>query len=162
LKPDKIMEETGRGRAKWIGSSVVVFAGVFAALLVTSPLTLGFLTGSNDVSNTGILTSANVGVYTTQKCTTNLTRIGWGRVLPGSNYTKTGYVRNNGNVNMTLGLSTSDWSPASANIIGLSWNYNSKPLVPGQVLAVTWRLNVPSTISGVKNFSFNIVVSGDG
>ncbi len=155
------MEETDRGRAKWIGSSVIVFAGIFAALLATSPLTLGFLTGSNSLSDTTILAGANVGVYTTQKCTTNLTRISWGRLLPGSSYTKTGFIRNNGNVNMTLGLSTSDWNPVNANVIGLNWNYNGKPLMPGQVLAVTWKLNVPSTISGVKNFSFNIVIFED-
>lgn len=156
------MGEKNQGRAKWIGSSVIVFAGVFAVLLATSPLTLGFLTGSNDLSNTGIVTDVNVGVYTTQKCTANFTKISWGRVSPGSYYAKTGYVRNNGSLNMTLGFSTSDWNPANANVIGLSWNYNGKPLVPGQVLAVTWRLTIPSTISGVKNFSFNIIVFGDG
>lgn len=156
------MRETNSGRARWIGGSVIVFAGVFAALLATSPLTLGFLTGPSDNSNIGILTSANVGVYTTQKCTTNLTRISWGTLTPGSVYTKTGYVRNNSSGNMTLGLNTSDWNPANANVISLSWNYNGKPLVSGQVLAVTWRLIVPSNISGVNYFSFNIVVFGDG
>jgi hypothetical protein len=156
------MGEKNQGRAKWIGSSVIVFAGVFAALLATSSLTLGFLTGSNDLSNTGVITDVNVGVYTTQKCTANLTKISWGRVSPGSYYVKTGYVRNNGSVNMTLGFGTSDWNPANADVIGLKWNYNGKPLVPGQVLAVTWRLTIPSTISGVKNFSFNIIVFGDG
>jgi hypothetical protein len=156
------MGETNQGRAKWIGSSVIVFAGVFAALLATSPMTLGLLTGSNNVSNTGIVTGINVGVYTRQTCSTNLTMISWGRVTPGSYYTRTGYIRNNGNLNMTLGLSTSDWNPTNADVIDLDWNYNGKPLVPGQVLAVTWKLTIPSTITGVQNFSFNIIVFGEG
>ena len=156
------MGETNHGRARWIGSSVIIFAGVFAVLLATSPLTLGFLTGSSNLSNTGIVAGNNVGVYTTQKCTANLTKISWGRVTPGSYCTRTGYIRNNGNVNMTLGLDTSDWNPAAASVIDLDWNYNGRRLVPGQVLAVTWKLTIPSTITGVQNFSFNIIVFGEG
>ncbi len=157
------MAEISQSRLVALGKSAIVVASVVIALFATSPVTLGLLTGtSNPISSTGIIASVGVGIYTTQQCTANLTQISWGTLSPGSNYTKTGYIRNNGSTNMTLALSTANWNPTGANVIGLTWNYGGIRLIPGQVLAVTWKLIVPSTITGVQNFSFNIVVSGSG
>ncbi|MCJ7609429.1 hypothetical protein MUP00_07155, partial [Candidatus Bathyarchaeota archaeon] len=110
-----------------------------------------------------VVATTNVGIYTTQQCTANLTSITWGTVYPGSNYTRTCYIRNNGNLNMTLSLSTANWSPATAgSIVRLVWNYDGRAIRPGQVLAVSWTLRIPPTISGVQDFSFDIIVSGGG
>ncbi|MCJ7635458.1 hypothetical protein MUP77_24100 [Candidatus Bathyarchaeota archaeon] len=82
---------------------------------------------------------------------------------PGVNYTKTGYIRNNGSMNMTLSMATSNWSPeAAATSLGLSWNYGRAIIRPGQVLAVIWKLSIPSNVAGIQSFSFNIIVNGNG
>jgi hypothetical protein len=145
-----------------LGRSAGIIAAIIAVLAGSSGLTFGLLTGSVNIAASGVFTSVNIGVYTTQQCTANLTSIDWGTVSPGSSYTRTGYVRNNGSVGMTLSMTTTGWNPAGASAIGVSWNYDGRTLSPGQVLAVTWTLIIPSTISGVQSFSFNIVVTGSG
>ncbi|MCJ7634916.1 hypothetical protein MUP77_21320 [Candidatus Bathyarchaeota archaeon] len=157
------MYELDRGKFLGLVKSAIVIVGIIATLLATSGVTYGFLTNSLNVSNTGIITSANVGVYTTQQCTANLTQISWGLLSPGCNYTKAGYIRNNGGVDITLSMSTSSWSPAAAaTSLGVSWNYGGQTIIPGQVLAVIWKLSVPSNIAGIQSFSFNIAISGSG
>jgi hypothetical protein len=155
--------EKDKKRMWVLGKPMIILAGILVALVATSGLTYGLLNGSVNVRSTGVVATTNVGIYTTQQCTANLTSITWGTVYPGSNYTRTCYIRNNGNLNMTLSLSTANWSPATAgSIVRLVWNYDGRAIRPGQVLAVSWTLRVPPTISGVQDFSFDIIVSGGG
>jgi hypothetical protein len=157
------LRETDRKRLWVLGRPMIILAGILATLVATSGLTFGLLNGSANVRSTGVIATTNVGIYTTQTCTANLTSITWGTVYPGSNYTRTGYICNNGNLNMTLSLSTANWSPAAAgSVVRLVWNYDGRAIRPGQVLAVSWTLRIPPTISGVQDFSFDIVVSGGG
>jgi len=152
-----------RGRIRGLRRSTAVIVGIIAILVASSGLTLGLLTNSVNVPTSAVLAGVDLGIYTTEQCTANLTQISWGTVYPGSNYTRTGYIRNNGNVNMTLAMSTSKWSPdAASSVIGISWNYDGKAVKPGQVLAVTWTISIPSDISGIQDFSFDIVVTGSG
>lgn len=155
------MGEAEEKRFRGLGRSTLIIAGIVATLLATSGITFGLLTTSTPVSNTGIIASVNVGIYTTAQCTANLTQISWGTCSPGSNYTRTGYIRNNGNQNMTMTMSTANWNPiAAATSLGISWNYDGRVVRPGQVLAVIWKMVVPSSITGIQNFSFDLVVSG--
>lgn len=135
---------------------------IMFVLMLISAVTLGLLSSQVMVSNTGILATANIRVYTTSACTANLTSIAWGSVRAGSSYTKTGYIRNNGSLNMTLGLSTSNWNPgALGSIIVVSWNYVAdQKLTPNQILAVTWTLTIPSSVTGYSGFSFDMLVTG--
>jgi len=156
------MEEGNQRRILGLGRSTIVIAGIIATLVASAGLTFGLLTSTVNITNTGVVATVNIGVYTTQQATTNLTQINWGSMSPGSSYTYTGYVRNNGNVGVTLSMTTTSWSPAGASVIGVSWNYNGTVVTPSQVRAVTWTLTIPSSISGVQNFSFDIVVTGSG
>jgi len=86
--------------------------------------------------------------------------INWGTLEPGSTKNFTLYIKNEGNVNITLSLSTENWSPSSAsNYMSLSWSYNGAVIKPGQIVQVTLSLQVSSSISGVTNFSFDIVIT---
>ena len=156
------MEEEDQGRVPGLGKSTVVIAGIIAILLASAGLTFGLLTSPVNVANTGVITSLKVGVYTTLQCTANLTQINWGTVTPGSSYTYTGYIRNNGNAQITLSMTTTNWNPTAASAITVTWNYGGAAITPGQVVAVTWTLTIPSSISGVQSFSFNIVITGSG
>jgi len=147
--------------AKYLFRSAVIIAGI-VAFVAGSGLTYSLIISSRSIASTGIVASVGIGVYTTQQCTADLTSIDWGSMSPGWSYTRTGYVRNNGNQPVTLSMATTDWNPASASVMGVSWDYNGAAVAPGQVIAVTWTLTVPSTISGIQNFSFNIVVTGSG
>ena len=139
----------------------IVLAIALFVLVFSAVVTIGLLNSLIMIPNTGVFASAGIGVYTTSACTQNLTSIAWGSVRAGQSYTKIGYVKNVGNLNMTLALSTSNWNPAAlGSIISVSWNYTGQKLVPGQVLAVTWTLTIPSGVTGYSGFSFDMTVTG--
>ena len=114
------------------------------------------------VPNTGVFATAGIGVYTTSACTANLTSIAWGSIRAGQSYTRIGYVKNIGNLNMTLALSTSNWNPSAlSSIIVVSWNYVAgQKLEPDDVVAVTWTLSIPSGVTGYSGFSFDMLITG--
>ena len=154
------MAEENGGRSVGLRSALVI-AGILVTLAATAGLTVGLLNSQVNVNNSGVFTTANIGVYTTAGCTQNLTSIAWGNVRAGQSYTKTGYIKNTGNLNMTLGLSTSNWNPSAlSSILGVTWNYAGQKLTPGQVLAVTWTLTIPSGVTGYSGFSFDMMVTG--
>jgi len=155
----KLAEEYG-GRSINLRSALVV-AGILVTLAATAGLTVGLLNSQVNLNNSGVFTTANIGVYTTSGCTQNLTSIAWGNVRAGQSYTKTGYIKNTGNLNMTLALSTSNWSPSAlSSVLGVSWNYAGQKLAPGQVVAVTWTLTIPSGVTGYSGFGFDMMVTG--
>ena len=139
-------------------------AGVIGAILVTlatAGVTFGPLSNTLNVPNTGVLTTTNIGVYTTQQCTTNLTSLSWGSVRAGSSYTRTAYIRNNGNSDLTLSMTTTNWNPSAlSSVLQVTWNYGGGRLTPGQVLAVTWTLSIPSGVSGYTSFGFDLSITG--
>lgn len=131
--------------------------------LVLTVTTAGLLTVTQSVSSSGTITAVNVGVYSDSGCTQNLTSISWGTISPGSSVAKTIYVKNTGNAQITLSMTTNSWSPTSANgPITLTWNKEATTLSVGASTAATLTLTVSSSISGITSFSFNIVITGSG
>ncbi len=64
---------------------------------------------------------------------------------------------------MTLGLSVTNWSPASASThISVAWNKQNTPLSPGQSTAAILTLTIDSGITDVTDFSNSITISGTG
>jgi hypothetical protein len=118
---------------------------------------------SQSVSSSGSVTAINVGVYSDSSCTQNLTTIDWGTVAPGNSVTKTVYVKNTGNSDITLSMTKNGWNPTSANgPITVTWNKESTTLSAGASAAAIITLSVSSSISGITTFSVNIVITGTG
>ena len=141
--------------------STGVILAILVTLVATAGITFGLLSPTVSWPNSGVLTTPNLGVYTTQGCTANLTSASWGSVRAGSSYTKTAYIRNNGNSDLTLSMTTLNWNPSAlSSVLQITWNYGGGKLTPGQVLAVTWTLTVPSGVSGYTSFSFDLSVTG--
>jgi hypothetical protein len=154
----KLAEETGRSINL---RSALVVAGHPCDVGGDCWADSGLLNSQVNLNNSGVFTTANIGIYTTSGCTQNLTSIAWGNVRAGQSYTKTGYIKNTGNLNMTLALSTSNWNPSAlSSVMGMSWNYAGQKLAPGQVLAVTWTLTIPSGVTGYSGFGFDMMVTG--
>ncbi len=141
---------------------VAVLGIVLIVIAAISGIAFGLLTSMVNIPNTGVFAGTNVGVYTTSACTANLTSISWGTVRSGQAYTRTGYIRNNGNLNMTLALSTMNWNPAAlSSVLSVIWNYpTAMKLAPGQIVAVIWTLTIPSGVTGYSTFSFDMLVAG--
>jgi hypothetical protein len=135
-----------------------VLAIAVLGMVVTA---LGALVATRTISNTGNMKAIGVGVYWDSSCTSAVSSIDWGALEPGVTKNFTIYVKNEGNVQVRLSMTTSNWNPASASsYITLSWNRENYVLSSGSVVSAVLTLSVSSSISGVTSFSFNIIITG--
>jgi len=156
------MESITRSRSKFI--LTVSLAFILGALLIgVFDTTLSLVQTSRTVSSVGTVKGIGVGVYSEYACTNRVTSINWGVLEPGSNKIITIYVRNEGNAATTLSETTQNWNPATASsYLTLGWNYAGQTINVNQVLQVRLTLTLSSTVSGITNFSFDIVITSTG
>jgi hypothetical protein len=89
--------------------------------------------------------------------------INWGILEPNSQTSFTFYVRNEGNVPVTLAMTTANWNPSAASTyMVLTWNYADQKINAGENIAVTVTLSVSGNIVGINDFSFNVVIVATG
>jgi hypothetical protein len=145
---------------------VLVVLMVLACLLsmaAGSFLTLAVLSSQRAFPSSGTVAGVNVEVYGDAGCTLNLTSIDWGIVYPAGSVSRTIYVRNSGNVPLTLGMSTGSWVPAVAfGQISLVWDREGLVLASGLNVSAVLTLGVVGNVSGVDRFSVNVVITGSG
>ena len=123
----------------------------------------GLLTASVTLSSTGSVKGINVEVYWDAGCTQVVSSVDWGTPEPGDSDVETVYIRNSGTAPMTLSMSCSGWSPVEAgNYLTLSWDREGAILDAGAVVPAVLTLTVSDTVSGITDFSFNIVIEGTG
>jgi hypothetical protein len=135
-----------------------VLAIAVLGMVVTA---LGALVATRTISNTGSLKAIGVGVYWDSSCTSAVSSIDWGALEPGVTKNFTIYVRNEGNVQVKLSMTTSNWNPASASsYITLTWNRDNYVLTAGSVVSAVLTLSVSSSISGITSFNFDIIIAG--
>jgi hypothetical protein len=136
-----------------------------AAILIAALFTLALaayaiLQSSVRINNQGTVKALGVGVYWDGNCTNPVSLINWGTVEPGSTNNVTIYVRNEGNTAANISMATENWNPSNApNYLTLNWNYNGQQLNPSEAVQITLSLTVSSSIQGIENFSFDILVS---
>ena len=114
------------------------------------------------VQNSASIIAYGVGIFSDSNCTQPVTSINWGTLEPSGNKNTTVYIKidPDSTTNVNLNMSTSNWIPQNASkYITLSWNYNNISLSPSQILPTILTLRVSYTISGIKDFSFDITIS---
>jgi hypothetical protein len=145
---------------------VAVLAGFSLSVCVSG---LGQVTAQTSAQ--GSLTGINVGLYNDNGCTSNCTNLTWGAMTPGTPKPIGIFIKNTGALPETLSFATNGWAgtfngqpvndPTKANYFNLTWNIPSNTVLnPGDIQPVTFTLNINNTITGVDNFSFNIIVTG--
>jgi hypothetical protein len=140
-------------------AAVGIAVAVAGIMMLTSVLAL--LQSNRSFSNTGTITTVNVGAYQDVGCTQVLSAIDWGSVVPGSSSNRTIYVKNTGNAPISLNMTVNTWSPASAaNYMGLTWNQESTVLNVGNSVATLLVLSVSASVTGITSFSFNATITG--
>jgi len=123
----------------------------------------GILTTSRTLSSSGSVKAINVEVYWDLACTQVVSSVDWGTPEPGDVVNRTVYVKNTGSAQMTLALFDSGWNPAvAANYITLSWDREGALIDAGGVVEAVLTLTVSGSITGITDFSFNIVIEGTG
>ncbi|MEM3880681.1 MAG: hypothetical protein QXD19_02925 [Candidatus Bathyarchaeia archaeon] len=131
--------------------------------IILTATTAGVLTVTRPIPATGTISTINLEAYSDAACSQPLTSIDWGTISPGATVTKTIYLKNTGNVPMTVSMTTNNWSPTNANgPITITWDRESATLPAGQSIAAVITLRVSSSISGITSFSVNIVITGTG
>ena len=102
-----------------------------------------------------------VEVYWDPECTSIVTEIEWGILEPLDVVARTVYLRNTGNAAVNLSMVTENWSPVEAETyITLTWDAEGTILDANTIQATIMNLSVSAEISGVSDFSFDIVITG--
>jgi len=134
---------------------------ILAVTIGISATVLGLLSTNKTVSNTGKVKGIGIEIYKDSSFNQKLSSIDWGFLNPGENKTFTIYIRNEGNVNVTLSMTTGNWSsPPASSYIALSWNRQNYALASGAAVQATLTLSVSKNISGVTSFTFDIIITG--
>jgi hypothetical protein len=141
--------------------AAAALVSIAVTLAVLTATTAGLLSVNRTVTSTGAVTAINVGVYSNSACTNQLTSIDWGTVSPGNSASKIIYLKNTGNAEITLSMDTANWNPSNADgPITLTWNRESATLTPNQVTTATITLSISESITGITNYSVDIVITG--
>ncbi len=141
--------------------SIGLVLGLAVTGLFLSVMSAGALSASQSVASNGTISAVNVGIYTDVACTQACTSINWGNLAPGNSTTKIIYIKNNGNIPLTLSMSTPSWTPSNANTyLTLSWDRTNAVLNPGNSVKATLTLTATANAGSISAFSFNIIITG--
>lgn len=142
-----------------------IFATIMLAVLglgIATAITVsGLLSNSRSIQSSGTVRAVNIGVYWDSGCTNATSTIGWGMLSPGESKNVTVYLRNEGNVALRSNLTVQNWVPTgSSSYIGLVWNRENQTVAVGSVVTAVLTLSVSPSITGITDFSFDIVITG--
>ena len=144
--------------SKNLGILVAVVLALASSLVVS-----GLLTVSKTLSSTGSVKAINVEVFWDLACTQAVDSIDWGTPEPGDSVSRTVYVRNTGSAPMNVSLSASGWVPAEAgDYLTMSWDREGAEIAADEVVQAVLTLDVSGSITGITDFSFDIVIEGTG
>ena len=108
---------------------------------------------------------ANFGAYLDVTGTREVKEIAWGTLKPGQAGNATFYVRNEAISEIYCAVTWAEetWQPQNASqYFELTWNFDDRPLKPNRARKVKLELHVSPEIQGVGEFSFNIIITGQG
>ena len=141
--------------------TVAVGIAVAAAGIIMLTSVLALLQVNRSFSNNATITTVNVGAYQNSGCTQVLSTIDWGNVVPGSSSSRTIYVKNTGNTQISLNMTLNTWNPSNAaSYMNLTWNQENTVLNVGNNVAALLVLSVSASVTGITSFSFNATITG--
>ena len=106
----------------------------------------------------GVETLEDIGVYWDENCSLMVYSIDWGILSPGEVREVVVFVRNEGNESFLFILRPENWVPENASdYLSFSWSCEDNKVEVGEVVKVTQNLFVSPVITGISNFSFDIV-----
>jgi hypothetical protein len=144
---------------------VPAISAVIFLCLILSGLTAvnvrSLFQASSTISSVGTFKAIGIGVYWDESLTNRATEIDWGFLTPGDQKSFTVYVRNEGNLPLTLHLSTSNWNPSPASsYLTLTWSQFDQTIKAATTVPVTLTLAVSESVTGISSFSFDITAVG--
>lgn len=142
-------------------SLVLMITVLAASALVASGFAL--FTIQKTIPGSGSIKGVGVGLYWDQQCTNATSAIEFGLLEPGSSKVFTLYLKNEGNADLTLAMTSENWVPTEAgNYMTLTWNREGQQISPGQVISCVITLSVSPDMEGISIFGLDIVISATG
>ena len=144
-------------------SNLRMFLLTVILALASGVVVSGLLTRSISIPSSGVIKAINVDVYWDVGCTQNVTEIDWGTPAPGDVVNNVVYIKNGGTSLVPLSMLSSGWDPAGAgSFLTLTWDREGAPVDAGGVVQALLSLDVSGAITGITDFSFDIVIEGTG
>jgi len=138
---------------------IAIYALVVSVLLVASVFAV--LTIQWSMRGTGSIKGVGLGVYWDPECTNATSSLEFGLLAPGSSKIFDLYLRNEGDLDLTLNMTAENWDPAEAtNYMTLTWNREGQQVSPDEVIGFVITLSVSEDIQGISSFSLDIIISG--
>jgi hypothetical protein len=141
-------------------------AALFMVVLTASVLvasTFGLLTIQRDIPCSGSIKGVGVEVYWNSACSNPTSSIDFGLIEPGDQKSFTLYLKNEGNSDLTLSMTSKDWNPVDAgNYMSLSWDREGVQLSPSQVISCVLTLSVSESIQDISTYGVTVTISGTG
>ena len=129
--------------------------GIFLTLV-----TAGII-ATQTISSDGTITTVNIGVFSNSDCIENCTEISWGSLFPSNSTSKIVYVKNTGNVPITLSMTANSWVPTNADdYLTLEWDQEGSVLNVGDSVAANIILTAAEFTGDLQNFTVDIVIAG--
>ena len=139
--------------------------GVLIALLliVFIPVTYAAMTYKITIISTGNIIINGIEAFTNEDFSRANIPIKWRDMSPGERDTKTIYIKNTSTIQVTVSMTVTDWSPASAvGSINIQWNSEGALIQPGAAIPVVITCTVSPTTTGLTNYSCNINIIATG
>jgi hypothetical protein len=137
-------------------TTCIILVAILGTIIVNSGSSKAFAYANS-------MRGVGVGIYWNQACTNRTLSFDWGLISPGSNSTVMVYIRNEGDSAVSLWMATSNWTPhVASGYMTLSWTYSGRILSADEVIPMELILNVSPTVSGITDFSFDIVITATG
>jgi hypothetical protein len=139
--------------------AVVLLSTILSGLIIANVRSV--YQTSSTISSVGTLKAIGIGVYWDEDSTSRVNAIDWGLLEPGAQTSVTVYIRNEGNIPLTLSISASNWNPPTAsNYLTLTWSYTGQTINAGTTVKVTLTLTISESITGINDFNFDITAVG--
>ena len=125
------------------------------------PSTGNIVTRSGGAS--GDIVHEDLHVYWDEDGGAEVEQISWGTLYPGGSKSSSLYLKNEGNpVILKVNITTDNWNPPEAEqYLTFTAVIQQNVLSPKETTLTTWTLQVAPQITGVKEFSFDIIINVD-
>lgn len=145
---------------KWSPRQIAIILLIF---LVISAISVFAILTQKRIQNGARIKTVGIEVYWEPECINSVERIDWGYLESGETVSKILYLKSISNIPITLHMSTEEWNPPVASeYISVAWDAENTRISPNEVLPITISLSVSPTISNITEFSFTIVIIGEG
>lgn len=104
-----------------------------------------------------------IGLYLDQQCANVVSSVDFGLLEPGSSMDFTFYLKNEGNTDLSLNLTSRNWFPVEASeYMSLTWDQEGQQISPNQIIIGTIKLSVSPDIQDISSYSLTITINATG